>query len=329
MAKKTTTSAAKSRTAVKKEKKVTARPEKAVVTEGIDIVVPMVFSNDTTWAQSYRACSIEAGRSPKLDERVRSWDLERYFFRGIEKFMPWIRKIHLILADDSQVPYWLDTKKVHVVFHRDIMPSYQIPTFNSSSIEMWLHNIDGLSERFIYCNDDMIAVSPLSEQDFFIDGRPVVHCVEKRKPVLSDFEWTCRNSLVLAGKDNGKTFDDDVLLRDGHSYAPMLLSVVKEVADKHVKEMHDSCSRFRSAKNMNQYLYTYEMWISGKCVDGVHSHRYYSVSSDYDRMREQVLSGTIGVACFNDGGIGDWREMRTALYKTLQVILGEKSSYEL
>lgn len=297
--------------------------------EGIDIVVPMVFPNDSEWLKLYREACRANGREAKIDERVRSWSLERYFFRGIAKNMPWIRKIHLIVASESQVPFWLRKEKVHIVLHKDIMPESVIPTFNSSTIEMWLHNIEGLSEQFIYCNDDMIAVSPLEETDFFIDGKPVVHCAEQKQSTVGDFYHLCKNVQEMASKDFGKTVTPGMMLRDGHSYAPMLLSVIKDVVKRHGKEMADSCTTFRANNNLNQYLYTLTQWFGGKCVDGHHTHRYYSISSDYDKMTADLLSGVVGVACFNDGGIGDWREMVNVLFKVMQRILGEKCEYEI
>lgn len=297
--------------------------------EGIDIVVPMVFPNGSRWLAAYREACDKNGREAKIDNRVRSWGLERYFFRGIAKFMPFVRKIHLILSDEGQIPFWLDREKVHIVLHNEIMPESVLPTFNSSAIEMWLHNIKGLSETFIYCNDDMIATAPMTAEDFFIDGKPVTRCEVKNTPISNDFLKMCKNTLTFVANDYGKTFAENELLRDGHSYAPMLTSVIREFAAKHEKEMLESCTTFRDIRNMNQYAYTYAMYFAGKCVNGYHTHRYFSLSSDYDEMNRMLLSGTAGIACFNDGGIGDWSEMRSFLFQSLQQILGEKCNYEV
>lgn len=332
MAKKSNSTATKRKTTNKVEQKIKVeeqKPQSVCGEEGIDIVVPMVFPQERVWLQSYREACHKAGRSANIDERVRSWDLERYFLRGIAKFMPWVRKIHLILANEEQIPFWLDRSKIHVVLHEDIIPKELLPTFNSLSIEMWLHNIEGLSEKFIYCNDDMIVTAPMAEGDFFIDGKPVINCARKHFGTAGVFLRSCRNALDMACKDNGVTEDEDIMLHDGHSFAPMLFSVVKETADRHGKEMYDSCSPFREEKNLIQYLYTYELWLSGKCVNGHHVHRYFNINSDYDKMKKMILTGTAGVACFNDGGIGDWRDMKNALFNIMQAILGEKCKYEI
>lgn len=335
MAKKTNSSAQKRR-APKKEKAVEVqavvqekKPAAKRGEEGIDVVVPMVFPGGGKWLEGYRKACAEEGIEPKIDERLRSWDLERYFFRGIAKFMPFVRKIHLIVSDESQVPFWIDKEKVHIVLHEDIIPKELLPTFNSSTIEMWLHRIDGLSETFIYCNDDMIATSPLTGEDFFIDGKPVTRCTERRVDTNIPFMKMCRTDLEIAAKDNGKKFDEGIILRDGHSYAPLLLSVLNETVEKHGKEMYDSCTTFRKANNLNQYLYTLEQWLGGKCVNGHHAHRYFTLETPYGDMSEIVLSGTAGVVCFNDGGIGSWTEMKAVVWRDLQTILGEKCEYEV
>lgn len=326
MAKKTNT-AARKRSVKKKDEPVVRNT--AVGEDGIDIVVPMVFPNGLTWLRNYREACRKHGRDVRIDERFRSWGLERYFFRGIAKNLPFVRKIHLILSDENQIPFWLNTDKVHIVLHKDIMPADILPTFNSSTIEMWLHNIEGLSETFIYCNDDMIATAPTTAEDFFVGDKPVTRCSEKHKPIAGSFLKMVRHGLEMIAKDHGLTFPDDVLLRDGHSYAPMLLSVIMDVVDKHGDAMRESCTAFRQEKNFNQYIYTYEMWFRGLCTGEIHKHRYFSLSSPYDDMARMLLDGTAGVACFNDGDIGDWNEMKNVLFRTLQQILGDKCEYEV
>lgn len=93
--------------------------------------------------------------------------------------MPFIRTVHLIVSNIEQVPEWLDQSKVHVVLHKDIIPEDLLPTFNSTTIEMYLHKIDGLSEHFIYSNDDMLAINALSQENFFKDGLPVYELIHR------------------------------------------------------------------------------------------------------------------------------------------------------
>jgi hypothetical protein len=47
-----------------------------------------------------------------------------------------------------------------------------LPTFNSNVIESYLHRLPGLSERFLYFNDDYYLGAPLAPTDLFAaDGR--------------------------------------------------------------------------------------------------------------------------------------------------------------
>ena len=39
--------------------------------------------------------------------RYRDWNNLRYWFRGVEKFAPWVRKIHFVTW--GHIPDWLDT----------------------------------------------------------------------------------------------------------------------------------------------------------------------------------------------------------------------------
>jgi hypothetical protein len=83
---------------------------------------------------------------------------------------------------DGQAPAFLNQKiaqklGVCVVDHKQIFQGYEsaLPTFNSQSIETALHRIDGLSERFIYFNDDVIVLRQTAVEEFFTsDGRVVL-----------------------------------------------------------------------------------------------------------------------------------------------------------
>jgi hypothetical protein len=58
---------------------------------------------------------------------------------------------------------------------------------------MFLHLIPELSDRFMYANDDMFPLSPLSQEDLFTrDGRPCMHVWEEPAPRCPNiFERKC------------------------------------------------------------------------------------------------------------------------------------------
>lgn len=105
----------------------------------------------------------------------------KYNLRAVEKYAPWIR--HVFIVTDGQTPVWLDTScpDVTVVNQNDIIPEVSRPCYNSSLIEHFLYRIPGLSEHFLYANDDMFLNKPVTPDTFFTsDGLPIVRLIHAR-----------------------------------------------------------------------------------------------------------------------------------------------------
>lgn len=97
----------------------------------------------------------------------------KYSLRSTVANLPWIR--HIYLVTDGQVPDWLslDSEKITVIDHRDIVPEKYLPVFSAWVLEAFIHRIPGLSERFIYSNDDCFFTQPLSSDFFFQGEKPI------------------------------------------------------------------------------------------------------------------------------------------------------------
>lgn len=139
--------------------------------EKIDFVVTWVDGNDPAWQAEKRKYQ----PSDKVDAgvvRYRDWDVLQYWFRGVEKFAPWVNHIYFVTW--GHIPAWLNTEnpKLTVVKHSDFIPEQYLPTFSCRPIEFNLHRIPGLSENFVYFNDDMFLIAPTKEEDFFKNGLP-------------------------------------------------------------------------------------------------------------------------------------------------------------
>lgn len=138
----------------------------------IDIVVPWVDDTDPVWRAKkakHTGAEIKEGNT---EARYRDWDNLKYWFRGVEKFAPWVR--HVYFVTDDQKPEWLnvDHPKLKWVKHTDYIPHEYLPTFNSHVIEWNLHRIEGLAEHFVYFNDDVFLIRDTKPEDFFKDGVP-------------------------------------------------------------------------------------------------------------------------------------------------------------
>src|SRR5699024_7061147 len=60
----------------------------------------------------------------------------------------------------------------NIINHKDFLSKENLPVFNSCAIEINLHRIPGLSERFVYFNDDTFLIDYVKEKDFFKKGLP-------------------------------------------------------------------------------------------------------------------------------------------------------------
>ena len=142
----------------------------------IDIVITWVDGNDPEWRSEKNKTRYDKEQLVETDdreERFRDWENLRYWFRGIENCAPWVRKVHFVTW--GHLPKWLNTKhpKLNIVRHTEYIPPEFLPTFNSHTIEWNMHRIPGLSEKFVYFNDDMFLLKRTGETDFFRNGLPV------------------------------------------------------------------------------------------------------------------------------------------------------------
>lgn len=141
----------------------------------IDFVVLWVDGSDPSWQAEKAKYQGVAPDDSNSVNRFRDWGLMPYWFRAVERFTPWVRKIHFVTC--GHVPAFLNMNhpKLHHVTHADILPKDVLPTFSSHAIEMNIHRIPGLSEHFVYFNDDMFLIRPLPETAFFRSGLPCTY----------------------------------------------------------------------------------------------------------------------------------------------------------
>jgi hypothetical protein len=125
-----------------------------------------------TSAASAAAFAIDAATSfGAAPNRFRDWGELRFALRSLHTHArSFVRRIHLVVAARSQVPAWLDAEHpaVRIVLHRDLFPrpALELPTFNSLAIESVLHRIPGLSNHFLYLNNDVMLMQPTSLETF-------------------------------------------------------------------------------------------------------------------------------------------------------------------
>ncbi|MGP5305120.1 stealth conserved region 3 domain-containing protein [Brachybacterium alimentarium] len=261
------------------------------ITFPIDVVYTWVDGADAQWLARKAEASGE-GPSPVLHAeatdpaRFRSRDELRYSLRSLDDYAPWVRNIFLVT--DGQVPSWLNTENpcVTVVDHRDIFPEDgRLPVFNSNAIISRLHHIDGLSEHFLFFNDDVMLTRPVLPQQFFTgSGIALLSQSNNRRPFIAP-SVAHEPHLNLTANIRGLMIEAtgrNVSRAIKHTPHPLLRSVLFELEEK-FPEAYDRTtrSRFRHHDDVvADQLYHYYAQATGRAVPGELGYVYLNVLDD-------------------------------------------------
>ncbi|XP_015338340.1 N-acetylglucosamine-1-phosphotransferase subunits alpha/beta isoform X1 [Marmota marmota marmota] len=151
-----------------------------------------IDGKELTISPAYLLWDLSAISQSKQDEDVSASRFEdneelRYSLRSIERHAPWVRNIFIVT--NGQIPSWLnlDNPRVKIVTHQDVFRNLShLPTFSSPAIESHIHRIEGLSQKFIYLNDDVMFGKDVWPDDFYSHSKgqkvyltwPVPNCAE-------------------------------------------------------------------------------------------------------------------------------------------------------
>ena len=294
----------------------------------IDIVLPYVDSSDPKWRSDYVYRFGSMNFNPC---RFRSWGTLKYLFRGIDQYMPFINNIFLIVSRDSQVPDWVNRDLVRIVYHEDFIPQEYLPCFSSCTIEAFLGNITGLSERFIYFNDDLFPNAPMQEDDFFTDNIPHIHFgVLENFPKKIIFCTQCRNSLdMVSDALHIARYPEKDLLATNHNAAPMLASTVRTIYDLCKDTIHSTISGLRKPKNVNQCMYSYYQYFTGNYIDKEYRYGYLEISNDLSEL-QKALTTDAQLLCLNESSsIKIFSKTQLELKALFEYKFPNKCKYEL
>lgn len=99
----------------------------------------------------------------------------RFGLRSVVEYAPWIHRIFLVT--NGEVPSYIDETKgatsdpqLIVISHEKIMDNNVLPTFNSNSIESYIHHIPDIAPCVLYLNDDMMLGRPV-DPSFWINDK--------------------------------------------------------------------------------------------------------------------------------------------------------------
>lgn len=332
--------------------------------DAIDFVIPWVDGSDPEWLKekAYYTGStlgIEDGAA-----RYRDWGLLKYWFRGVEEFAPWVRRIHFITW--GHIPSWLNVNhpKLNIVRHEDYIPHEFLPTFSANTIELNLHRIDDLVDHFVYFNDDMFLTKHVEPGDFFKKGKPklsavgtplkvgygdwffmpiVDNAVINRHFAFHDcirkhpFKWinikygvnTIRTLTVLP-------YPYFCGIMEFHLPNPFTRQSFEEVWDAERELLEETCShRTRNTLDVNQYLV--KNWAIAKGdfepLDTSFGRAFQfrgNSNQTIDELRRYISKGKGKVVCINDSAmIDDIEGTISSCREIFEQLLPLRSSYEI
>ncbi|WP_234335836.1 stealth family protein [Streptomyces sp. NRRL S-1022] len=240
--------------------------------------------------------------------RYTSHDELKYALRSLEMYAGFIRNIYLVT--DSQVPSWLDPDAagLTVVDHRDILPADALPVFNSHAIESRLHHIPGLSEQYLYFNDDVFINRPVRAENFFhgngiarIPLSPLKLGVGAPHPLEPAPNSAGKNAREVIRRFHGRYVTHKSL----HTPHPQLLSVMREMESLGIEELQrTSYSRFRSTTDVAPASTLHHHWAiaTGRAVPAEYSFRYVQLGTpDMRRRLARLAAGEdVDFFCLND-----------------------------
>lgn len=326
----------------------------------IDFVIPWVDGSDEEWIRDKDKYVVKKSEDASAN-RYRDWDNLQYWFRGIEKFAPWVNRVHFVTW--GHIPKWLNTRneKLNIVKHIDYIPSQYLPVFSANPIELNLHRIEGLAEQFVYLNDDTFLVAATKPEDFFRNGKPnsmfamcPYICQRDVFAKLISNDLGIINSHFSAVECRKRDWKKWFSIKNGwrvlmtmlmvpyggftgfvntHLPNSYLKSTFEKVWEKE-KEILEQTSqnRFRSQLDVNQHLMKYWQLAEGNFnpIDETKLGHYYTIGRDDQQFLADVKAGKYKMACLNDvDSTVDFEKEREIIKEIFELILPEKSSFEI
>ena len=328
----------------------------------VDFVLLWVDGADPEWIKEKEIYSPKKANYSNKSNRFRDWDNLQYWFRGVEKYAPWVNKIYFITW--GHVPSWLNLEhpKVVVVNHKDYIPAEYLPTFNSNTIELNLHRIKELSEYFVLFNDDMFIIDKVKLKDFFKDGKPrdemifnaivpkgekyrinytnlnnigIVNEHFRKKAIIKKMPFKIFN--LKYGKELIRTiltlpWDGITGIKNPHVGTSHLKSTFDNLWGLEEEKLDATCrNRFRGLNDLNHWLMRYWNLCNGNFVPRKHSFaHYYNISDNNEKIYKCIQKQKYKMICINDMSEDiDFNRIKEELRGAFDKIYKEKSSFEV
>ncbi len=306
----------------------------------IDAVMLWVDGSDPEW-QARRAAADPSAEGLHVaathPARFRQHGELRYALRSIEMFAPWIRRIHLVT--DRQRPDWLaaDQDRVVLVDHTEVFSDAgRLPSFNSHAISARAHHVPGVSEHFIYLNDDVFFGRPVKPEQWFEgNGNPLFHTTKSRVEGASVVDpgppaVARRRVADLVERDYGRR-PHQLFQHGPHA---LRRSRLLELEAKYPQEFRDTWShQFRSSDDIEVvWLHNYVGFMTSAArpsTSVTYGYLGLALPMIRDQMADLLRRRNKDVFCINDDAQGtSVEENVTAVQAFLAEYFPHASSFE-
>lgn len=324
----------------------------------IDIVISWVDGSDPELTRK-RNYYLERAQNVNLHETQATFYASnneiKYCVLSILTFAPFVRNIYIITdGQDPQVHQEVESRfpgrsaSIKIIDHREIFKGYEqyLPVFNNTSILTLIWRIEGLSDNFVYFNDDLFLIREMHPEDWFVDGKPVIRGQwlmppfkkivsnaikvlynrylkrnQKYKPRLS-FYLRQRNTAKLLGFRSRYFFHC-------HYPHPINRKTVEEFYEANRDLFEKNCSsRFRSPDQfiLTALLYHLEIKNGNNLIrkpNHVYLHPVYSKKKIYDKINYSMKDSSRKTVCVQNLDLFD-QETQEKVYYWMDGVLGLK-----
>ena len=258
----------------------------------IDVVFTWVDNKDPSWHKKYKTFIQQEdslGKSALFSNdsaRFTNHNELYYSVHSVKKFMPWVRRIFIIT--DSQTPPWLELspdENIEIIDHTQVIDKQFLPTFNSHVIEANLHKIPGLSEHFIYFNDDVFVARDLMPEHFFRkNGIASIFVSAKnlntmqKKGTITPTLCASFNSIKLLKNKHNHLINMPLV----HTYIPLKKSIYQlawQLYEQEILSFLTNKLRTNKDLNMATFLVPWLMYLEGQSVATREICYYFNICS--------------------------------------------------
>jgi hypothetical protein len=298
-----------------------------------DFVWAWVDGTDSEWIRKHQYYTNEKIKK----ERYTACDEIIYSLLSYHKFMKW-HKGRLIIVTDAQTPkLWKLPpelrQRVRIVDHKQFIPKQYLPTFNSSTIELWLPYIPTLSNVFVYWNDDFFVWKETPLTYFFDDssGKLLGHCEKSKIVCRYDRRWVYGSSLQ-------QTCDrfPDLINTKFTSYSPnhsprIYDKRVLQQLHQHYREVVSEESEYktRSPKQINTIL-LYDTWLNKQGVKVLTQDPHSSFKHAYVHITRldilDQLDHNVNIVCINDSTTESNEKFEEKMKQHLEIDINEQNT---